>query len=59
MIHNLSGSETSKADGSEPVSKPPYDVDGHVQHVSVVRWRTNLAGGLSLLETVEEADDGV
>ncbi|KIK37806.1 hypothetical protein CY34DRAFT_809990 [Suillus luteus UH-Slu-Lm8-n1] len=58
----LSGSETLKAEGSEPVSKPPCGVvNRRVQHgMSVtVRSRTNLAGGLSLLEAVEEPDDGV
>lgn len=61
MIHSLSGSDTSKADGSEPVNKPPFGVvDGRVQHMPVIRLRTNLAGGLSLLlEAVEELDDGV
>jgi hypothetical protein len=60
MIHSLSGSETLKAEGSEPVSKPPYGaVDGRVQRMSVMRSRTNLAGGLSLLEAVEEPDDSV
>jgi hypothetical protein len=60
MIHSLSGSETLKADGSEPVSKPPCGVvDGRVQRMSVARPRTNLSGDLSLLEAVEEPDDGV
>jgi hypothetical protein len=60
MIHSISGSETLKADGLEPVSKPPCGVvDRRVQRMSVVRLRTNLSGGPSLLEAVEEPDDGV